>query len=360
MPDVEATPPVPRPALKPLADHRDPVPPRIAQPRAQRPPQQRVRDRRAGRPGDGPRPPAGRQLRIDDRVGSGRVDRVYGALLRPARTQGGVRPAARSRGAPSVLKRAPLLALALLLAFGQVAYADTLDLRQYRARLVQVRTLISGSRTVSAPERGPPPAGARPPRGGSGRAPAERRGRARARQRARGDPRVLPLLDPLARGARAPPLRRRAHRPRAARTCRGYSARRCARDPRRPVRDLVVRAARARCGRGGASASPRAAGHAVRRLRRVHPLYYAAVALFIIAFALTALTAGSPGGPGRSGSVYDQGPGGTAALRTFLEAMGISTVTVQGDSFRVDPAQVAILFMLGPTEAVTPTDAVAG
>ena len=97
----------------------------------------------------------------------------------------------------------------------------------------------------------------------------------------------------------------------------------------------------------------------MRRLRRVHPLYYAAVALFIIAFALTALTAGSPGGPGRSGSVYDQGPGGTAALRTFLEAMGISTVTVQGDSFRVDPAQVAILFMLGPTEAVTPTDAVA-
>jgi hypothetical protein len=97
----------------------------------------------------------------------------------------------------------------------------------------------------------------------------------------------------------------------------------------------------------------------VRRLWRVEPLYYLAAALFIVAFALTVLAGGGAGTGIRSGSVYDNGAGGTAALRKFLDAMGVSTATVQGDSFGVDPAQVAVLFMLGPTEAVTPTDAAA-
>jgi hypothetical protein len=40
-----------------------------------------------------------------------------------------------------------------VLSFGQPAVADTLDVAQYRARLVQVRTLVSASRTASTPDR---------------------------------------------------------------------------------------------------------------------------------------------------------------------------------------------------------------
>jgi hypothetical protein len=97
----------------------------------------------------------------------------------------------------------------------------------------------------------------------------------------------------------------------------------------------------------------------MKQLRRVHPLYYVALGLFIAALVATALTADSSGGVSRSASVYDAGPGGTAALRKYLEAMGASTTTVQGDTFAADPSQVGVLFMLGPSEAFTPLDAVA-
>ena len=97
----------------------------------------------------------------------------------------------------------------------------------------------------------------------------------------------------------------------------------------------------------------------IKRLRRVHPLYYLAVVLFIAALAASALTADSSGGVARSASVYDTGPGGTAALRKYLEAMGASTMTVQGDTFAADPSQVGVLFMLGPSEAFTQLDAAA-
>ena len=95
----------------------------------------------------------------------------------------------------------------------------------------------------------------------------------------------------------------------------------------------------------------------MKRLRRVHPLYYVALVLFIVALGLTAITSSPSGGPSRSASVYDQGRGGAAALRKFFDAMGISTVTVQGDAFTIDTRSVAVLFILGPTEAVTPADA---
>jgi hypothetical protein len=94
----------------------------------------------------------------------------------------------------------------------------------------------------------------------------------------------------------------------------------------------------------------------VKRLRRVHPLYYVALMLFVVALGVTAVTSTSVG-PARSASVYDQGPGGAGALRKFFDAMGISTVTAQGDTFRVDGNDVAVLFILGPSEAVTPADA---
>ncbi|HEY8824812.1 MAG TPA: DUF4350 domain-containing protein [Candidatus Limnocylindria bacterium] len=95
----------------------------------------------------------------------------------------------------------------------------------------------------------------------------------------------------------------------------------------------------------------------MKRLRRVHPLYYLALVLFIAAVVASALTADSSGGVARSASVYDSGPGGTAALRKYLEAMGASTTTVQGDTFAADPSQIGVLFMLGPSEAFTQIDA---
>jgi hypothetical protein len=97
----------------------------------------------------------------------------------------------------------------------------------------------------------------------------------------------------------------------------------------------------------------------MRRLRRVHPLYYFALLLFVAALAASALTADTSGGVSRSASVYDTGPGGTAALRKYLEAMGATTTTVQGDTFAADPSQVGVLLMLGPSEAFTQLDAVA-
>ena len=97
----------------------------------------------------------------------------------------------------------------------------------------------------------------------------------------------------------------------------------------------------------------------MKQLRRVHPLYYFALLLFIAALVASALTADTSGGVARSASVYDSGPGGTAALRKYFEAMGASTTTVQGDTFAADPSEVGVLFMLGPSEAFTQLDVVA-
>jgi hypothetical protein len=97
----------------------------------------------------------------------------------------------------------------------------------------------------------------------------------------------------------------------------------------------------------------------MKQLRRVHPLYYLALVLFIAALVASVLTADTSGGVSRSASVYDAGPGGTAALRRYLGAMGASTTTVQGDTFAADPSQIGVLFMLGPSEAFTQLDAAA-
>ena len=77
----------------------------------------------------------------------------------------------------------------------------------------------------------------------------------------------------------------------------------------------------------------------MKRLRRVHPLYYLALVLFIAAIVASALTADTSGGVSRSASVYDTGPGGAAALRKYLDLMGASTTTVQGDTFAADPSR---------------------
>ena len=94
----------------------------------------------------------------------------------------------------------------------------------------------------------------------------------------------------------------------------------------------------------------------MKRLRRIHPLYYLAIALLVVAVTLLAITA-SPSGVARSASVYDQTPEGAAALRKFFDAMGVSTTALQGDSFAVDSREVGVLFILAPSEAVTSADA---
>ena len=94
----------------------------------------------------------------------------------------------------------------------------------------------------------------------------------------------------------------------------------------------------------------------MKRLRRVHPLYYVAAVLLVVAVALLVVTA-SPGGSVRSASVYDQSPGGAAALRKFLDSMGATTRALQGDTFAVDARDVGVLLILAPSEAVTGPEA---
>jgi hypothetical protein len=97
----------------------------------------------------------------------------------------------------------------------------------------------------------------------------------------------------------------------------------------------------------------------MKQLRRVHPLYYLALVLLVAAVVASALTSDTSGGVSRSASVYDTGPGGAASLRKYLEAIGASTSTVQGDAFAADPKEIGVLFILGPSEAFTQLDAAA-
>lgn len=92
-------------------------------------------------------------------------------------------------------------------------------------------------------------------------------------------------------------------------------------------------------------------------MRRVNPLYLLAalLAIAVVVFAFATVGA-APTSSERTGSVYDNGPGGAAALRRYLAAMGANTTTVQGDRFAPDPT-ASVLFILGATEAITPADA---
>jgi hypothetical protein len=93
-------------------------------------------------------------------------------------------------------------------------------------------------------------------------------------------------------------------------------------------------------------------------MRRVNPLYLLAALLAIATIVFAFATVGAaPTTSGRTGSVYDDGAGGAAPLRRYLEAMGASTTTVQGDRFAPDVSTASVLFILGATEAITPTDA---
>ncbi len=89
--------------------------------------------------------------------------------------------------------------------------------------------------------------------------------------------------------------------------------------------------------------------------RRLDPLYLASAALAIVTIVvLIATTTGPTTGTSRTGSVYDDGPGGASALRKYLEAMGAATTTIQGDVF--DPGRSSVVLILGAAEAITDTD----
>jgi hypothetical protein len=53
--------------------------------------------------------------------------------------------------------------------------------------------------------------------------------------------------------------------------------------------------------------------------------------------------------------VYDDGPGGAAALRHAIERVGGTTKTLQGDVFAIG-SDTGVVFILGATEIVTPQD----
>lgn len=91
-------------------------------------------------------------------------------------------------------------------------------------------------------------------------------------------------------------------------------------------------------------------------MRRINPLYLVALLLAIATVVFAFATVGAaPASSGRTGSVYDDA--GAGALRRYLEALGARTTTLQGERFAPDVSTASVLFILGATEAITPTDA---
>jgi len=94
---------------------------------------------------------------------------------------------------------------------------------------------------------------------------------------------------------------------------------------------------------------------------RIDLLYVLAAVLFVATVAYAAITVGPTDTTGlaRTASVYDEGPGGAALLRRWLESIGARTAVVQGDRFAPAAARMGVLFMLGATEPLTPADVAA-
>lgn len=96
-------------------------------------------------------------------------------------------------------------------------------------------------------------------------------------------------------------------------------------------------------------------------MRRVDPLALAAVVLFVALAVVAVVSAGTGGGPassgfGRSGSIYDESPGGASVLRRYLEGVGLTVVPIQGDRFAPSAAGITTLFMLGATDTIEAAD----
>ncbi len=92
-------------------------------------------------------------------------------------------------------------------------------------------------------------------------------------------------------------------------------------------------------------------------MRRIPALPLLTVVLFIALLVLTVAIPTTTGTAlGRSGSVFDDGPGGAAILRRYLEALGTTVVPVQGDRFSPNGAGVQMLFLLGASDTISVAD----
>ena len=88
--------------------------------------------------------------------------------------------------------------------------------------------------------------------------------------------------------------------------------------------------------------------------RRVDPLLLVGAVLLLAVIAVTvAAPRADEAGHGLTASVYDEGPGGAATLRRLIEAVGLRTVTLEGDRFDPAVGSARVLFMLRPSELVT-------
>jgi hypothetical protein len=97
----------------------------------------------------------------------------------------------------------------------------------------------------------------------------------------------------------------------------------------------------------------------MRRRLRFDPLYVIAGLLLLVVVVLAIFVGTNAQSQGRSGSALDSTSGGTATFRALLEGLGAQTVIVQGERFSPRDSGVSVLFMLGATEFVNDTDAVA-
>jgi hypothetical protein len=96
------------------------------------------------------------------------------------------------------------------------------------------------------------------------------------------------------------------------------------------------------------------------RGRRIDPLVIAGVLLLAIVIALTALGARpDQEDQGLTASIYDEGDGGAATFRRLIDALGVRTMSLEGDRFQPQLADESVLFMLRPSELVTAQDVAA-
>lgn len=92
---------------------------------------------------------------------------------------------------------------------------------------------------------------------------------------------------------------------------------------------------------------------------RVDPLYVLAGVLLVVVVGLAIFVGTNAQFQGRTGSALDSTNGGTTRFRALLEELGGRTVIVQGERFSPRDTGVTVLFMLGATEFVSDSDAVA-
>lgn len=91
--------------------------------------------------------------------------------------------------------------------------------------------------------------------------------------------------------------------------------------------------------------------------RRVDLLYVLAAILFVATLGLSALTSRTDEtGLSRTASVRDEGPGGAAVLRRWLDGLGVRTGVLAGERFAPDARRERAVLVLGATEPLVPAD----